>query len=51
MITCADECEQPDLPLRLRKNIPLTKYDYSTFYTPEDPKGYIDYPFADTATL
>ncbi|KAL6298305.1 NADH:flavin oxidoreductase/NADH oxidase [Sparassis latifolia] len=41
----------PDLPLRLRKNIPLTKYDYSTFYTPEDPKGYIDYPFADTATL
>ncbi|KAI0342276.1 NADH:flavin oxidoreductase/NADH oxidase [Trametopsis cervina] len=36
----------PDLPLRLKKNLPLTKYDRSTFYVPESEKGYIDYPFA-----
>ncbi|OCH85979.1 FMN-linked oxidoreductase [Obba rivulosa] len=37
----------PDLPRRLREDIPLAKWDRSTFYTPEDPKGYIDYPFAE----
>ncbi|OCH85978.1 FMN-linked oxidoreductase [Obba rivulosa] len=37
----------PDLPRRLRENISITKWDRSTFYTFEDPKGYIDYPFAD----
>ncbi|KAA1467031.1 NADH:flavin oxidoreductase/NADH oxidase [Dentipellis sp. KUC8613] len=36
----------PDLPLRLQKNYPLTKYDRSTFYThgPQAVEGYIDYP-------
>ncbi|KAI0698189.1 NADH:flavin oxidoreductase/NADH oxidase [Cerioporus squamosus] len=38
----------PDLPLRLREDIPLTDWDPDTFDTPEDPHGYIDYPFADT---
>jgi len=36
----------PDLPLRLEKDIPLTKSDRSTFYAFGSPKGYIDYPFA-----
>ncbi|THH03299.1 hypothetical protein EW145_g6368 [Phellinidium pouzarii] len=36
----------PDLPRRLKENIPLTPFDYSTFYTKKSPKGYIDYPFA-----
>ncbi|RDB18242.1 putative inactive dehydrogenase EasA [Hypsizygus marmoreus] len=40
----------PDLPLRLKKNIPLTPYDRNTFYVPADQPnpevGYIDYPFA-----
>ncbi|KAK7462993.1 hypothetical protein VKT23_007574 [Stygiomarasmius scandens] len=41
----------PDLPLRLRKDIPLTPYDRSTFYAPgAEPKGYTDYPFASEAT-
>ena len=39
---------QPDLPFRLKYGIPLTKYQRSTFYTVEEPHGYIDYP---TATL
>ena len=34
---------QPDLPRRLLEGIPLTPYDRSTFYTPETPKGYVDY--------
>ncbi|KAG5641380.1 hypothetical protein DXG03_005374 [Asterophora parasitica] len=42
----------PDLPLRLKKNIPLTSYDRNTFYIPgEHPDthvGYTDYPFAET---
>ncbi|KAF5353714.1 hypothetical protein D9758_008657 [Tetrapyrgos nigripes] len=39
----------PDLPYRLEHNIPLTKYDRTTFYVQNsvDPKGYTDYPFAD----
>ncbi|KAI0742950.1 NADH:flavin oxidoreductase/NADH oxidase [Daedaleopsis nitida] len=37
----------PDLPLRLQKNIPLQEWDRAVFYVPEDPHGYIDYPFAD----
>ncbi|KAJ3540737.1 hypothetical protein NM688_g6184 [Phlebia brevispora] len=36
----------PDLPLRLRKNIPLTKYNRATFYSPGLAEGYTDYPFA-----
>jgi len=30
--------------LRIKYGIPLNKYQRSTFYTPEDPHGYIDYP-------
>ncbi|KAG7097486.1 hypothetical protein E1B28_004828 [Marasmius oreades] len=38
----------PDLPYRLRQNIPLTPYNRATFYFPGslDPIGYTDYPFA-----
>ncbi|KAK0188337.1 hypothetical protein F5146DRAFT_1104015 [Armillaria mellea] len=38
----------PDLPAKLEKNIPLTKYDHSTFYVPGDTSGvgFTDYPFA-----
>ncbi|KAI0826125.1 FMN-linked oxidoreductase [Irpex lacteus] len=36
----------PDLPLRLKKNIPLVKYDRSLFYNAREARGYIDYPFA-----
>ncbi|KAK7685002.1 hypothetical protein QCA50_011837 [Cerrena zonata] len=41
----------PDLPRRLKENIPLNAYDRSTFYSPLSPKGYIDYPFADESKL
>ncbi|KAJ6453559.1 FMN-linked oxidoreductase, partial [Mycena sanguinolenta] len=38
----------PDLPLRLEKNIPLHPYDRATFYLPglDAPTGYTDQPFA-----
>ncbi|KAM5544293.1 hypothetical protein V8D89_001953 [Ganoderma adspersum] len=36
----------PDLPLRLLKDIPLSKWNPTEFYTPEEARGYIDYPFA-----
>lgn len=40
----------PDLPTRLRKDIPLTHYNRKTFYIPGDQPGaevgYVDYPFA-----
>ncbi|KAK7036560.1 hypothetical protein VNI00_011493 [Paramarasmius palmivorus] len=38
----------PDLPYRLRYNIPLTKGDRSLYYAygSTDPHGYTDYPFA-----
>lgn len=39
---------QPDLPLRLRKNLPLALWDRQLFYLPEEPHGYIDYPSAET---
>ncbi|ETW79286.1 hypothetical protein HETIRDRAFT_453737 [Heterobasidion irregulare TC 32-1] len=36
----------PDLPLRLRKDLPLTPYHRETFYHPRNsPIGYTDYPF------
>jgi len=41
----------PDLPKRLMKNIPLEKYNRATFYKPESPEGYIDYPFASASKL
>ncbi|KAI0086369.1 FMN-linked oxidoreductase [Irpex rosettiformis] len=36
----------PDLPLRLKKNLPLTKYDRNKFYNAEDPDGYINYAYS-----
>ncbi|RDB18129.1 putative inactive dehydrogenase EasA [Hypsizygus marmoreus] len=45
----------PDLPYRLKHDIPLTPYDRSTFYVPGERAdanvGYIDYPFADVANV
>ncbi len=38
----------PDLPERLRRGLPLSRYDRSTFYG-GDARGYTDYPAADTA--
>ncbi|EIW75438.1 FMN-linked oxidoreductase [Coniophora puteana RWD-64-598 SS2] len=37
----------PDLPRRLKENIPLTPYDRSKFYMmgSHTPEGYTDYPF------
>ncbi|KAL5532355.1 hypothetical protein ACEPAF_5925 [Sanghuangporus sanghuang] len=40
----------PDLPTRIKKNIPLAPYDRKTFYAPGSLEGYIDYPFADPET-
>ncbi|KZT71212.1 NADH:flavin oxidoreductase/NADH oxidase [Daedalea quercina L-15889] len=37
----------PDLPVRIAKNLPLTKGNRETYYT-QGPEGYIDYPFAET---
>jgi NADPH2 dehydrogenase len=36
----------PDLPFRLQNGIAFSPYDRSTFYTPENPRGYIDQPFS-----
>ncbi|KAJ4490199.1 FMN-linked oxidoreductase [Lentinula aciculospora] len=43
----------PDLPYRLMENIPLTRYDRSTFYLMGDTtgRGYTDYPFATSKTI
>ena len=38
--------QQPDLPLRLKKNLPLTEYDRAKFYNAGEASGYVDYPFA-----
>ena len=35
----------PDLPRRYELNAPINKYDRSTFYSPDQVKGYTDYPF------
>ncbi|KAL5505000.1 hypothetical protein ACEPAH_7663 [Sanghuangporus vaninii] len=37
----------PDLPARIKKSIPLTPYDRSTFYAQRNTGGYVDYAFAD----
>ncbi|KAG7136353.1 Chanoclavine-I aldehyde reductase fgaOx3 like protein [Verticillium longisporum] len=34
----------PDLVCRVLSGVDLEPYDRSTFYTPKEPKGYIDYP-------
>ena len=36
---------QPDLPMRLKKGLSLTRYNHNTFYTKE-AAGYIGYLFA-----
>jgi NADPH2 dehydrogenase len=36
----------PDLVFRVKEDVPLVRYDRSVFYTPKEPKGYIDYPFS-----
>ena len=43
---------QPDLPRRLKEDIPLTAYNRATFYLKGDssPTGYTDYPFAEKAS-
>ncbi|KAA1472760.1 FMN-linked oxidoreductase [Dentipellis sp. KUC8613] len=35
----------PDLVRRVKEGLPCNKYDRKTFYAPETPVGYIDYPF------
>jgi len=42
-----DFLANPDLPLRLKANVPLNKPDPSTFYAVMSEKGYTDYPFAE----
>ncbi|KAI0744285.1 NADH:flavin oxidoreductase/NADH oxidase [Daedaleopsis nitida] len=37
----------PDLPFRLRENVPFNKPDPTSFYTPLDPVGYTTYTFSD----
>ncbi|KZT64155.1 NADH:flavin oxidoreductase/NADH oxidase [Daedalea quercina L-15889] len=37
----------PDLPLRLAKDLPIVKGTRDLYYVPEEPHGYIDYPFSD----
>ncbi|KZP30039.1 FMN-linked oxidoreductase [Athelia psychrophila] len=41
----------PDLVRRLKENLPLSKPNRATYYTPRDwtPTGYTDYPFAGQA--
>lgn len=36
----------PDLVFRVKKGVPLVRYDRSVFYTPKEPKGYTDYKFS-----
>ncbi|KAG8834754.1 hypothetical protein FRC17_007260 [Serendipita sp. 399] len=38
----------PDLPSRIRRSAKLEPFDRKTFFKPESPEGYIDYPFADS---
>jgi N-ethylmaleimide reductase len=41
-----DFIANPDLPHRVRDNLPLNAYDRDTFYG-GDHRGYTDYPFAE----
>ncbi|KAH0527008.1 hypothetical protein TsFJ059_002052 [Trichoderma semiorbis] len=36
----------PDLVFRIKNELPLNQYERSTFYTPKNPTGYLDYPFS-----
>lgn len=40
----------PDLPMRIRLGLPLSRHDRTTFYT-FDSRGYTDYPFYNAAVL
>ncbi|KAF9814668.1 hypothetical protein IEO21_04963 [Rhodonia placenta] len=44
-----DFLANPDLPLRLAKDLPLTEGDRDTYYTAESARGYTDYPFVDNS--
>ncbi|PIL29738.1 hypothetical protein GSI_08177 [Ganoderma sinense ZZ0214-1] len=37
----------PDLPFRLRENLPLNAPDFATFFARLSEKGYTDYPFSE----
>ncbi|KAL6244518.1 hypothetical protein RBB50_008760 [Rhinocladiella similis] len=37
----------PDLVFRIKRRLPLNAYYRNYFYTIQEPKGYIDYPYAD----
>ena len=37
----------PDLVFRLKEKLPFNDYDRTTFYTPQEPRGYIDQPFSE----
>ena len=37
----------PDLPFMVQKGIPLRPYERERFYTPKDPKGYVDYEYSE----
>jgi len=43
-----DFIANPDLPLRLKEGLSLTRYNRNTFYSAESATGYIDYPFANS---
>ena len=48
----SEKTSQPDLPLRLKEGLSLTRYNRDTFYAKEAAAGYIDYPFSNnTVTL
>jgi NADPH2 dehydrogenase len=36
----------PDLPFRVKEDVPLVKYDRPTFYVAKSSKGYIDWDFS-----
>ncbi|SLM40049.1 nadh:flavin oxidoreductase nadh oxidase family protein [Lasallia pustulata] len=36
----------PDLPYRIKEDIPLSPYDRDTFYKAKSPDGFTDYPFS-----
>ena len=38
---------QPDLPFRLKKDLPLNKVDLKTLYAKEIEQGYTTYPFSE----
>ena len=41
----------PDFVERIKKDAPMNKYERSSFYSPDQVKGYTDYPFlVDVAT-